>query len=392
MYRRYLDQLNTQTTQLISEQQQLAQKTKMSAEPEYKKIPVDELWAKLSAASDCKSLLKKHLTLERYEALKDKKTSIGGDLGDCIQSGCMNLDSGVGIYACDPEGYDTFALVLDEVIKDYHKVDKVWHPAPCFGDMDNLDLGDLDPNNEMIVSTRVRVGRSHTGFPFPPAASKDQRKAMEKMTVEALNTLEGELKGKYFSLETMNKEEEKQLIADHFLFKNDDRFLREAGGYNFWPVGRGIYFSEDKKFLTWINEEDHLRFISMQMGGDLGAVYKRLVKALGKLSEKLKFAHNDKCGYVTFCPTNLGTTCRASVHIKVPKLAAAPSTKGNKSKLEDICAEYNLQPRGIHGEHTESVGGVYDISNKRRLGLSELDAIMEMKNGILEVMKAEKAL
>ena len=392
MYRRSLDQLNTQTSQLISEQQQITQKTKMSAEPEYKKIPVAELWAKLQAAKDCKSLLKKHLTQERYDALKDLKTSIGGDLGDCIQSGCLNLDSGVGIYACDPEGYDTFAPVLDAVIMDYHKVKKVEHPAPDFGDLDNLDLGNLDPDNEMIVSTRVRVGRSHSGFPFPPAATKDQRKKMEEKTIAALETLDGDLAGKYFSLETMSKDEEKQLIADHFLFKNDDRFLREAGGYNFWPVGRGIYFSTDKKFLTWINEEDHLRFISMQMGGDLGAVYKRLIKALKTLSQKLDFAHNKKCGYVTFCPTNLGTTCRASVHIKVPKLAAAPSTEGNKSKLEDICAKFNLQPRGIHGEHTESVGGVYDISNKRRLGLSELEAIMEMKNGIVEVMKAEKAL
>lgn len=392
MYRRYIDQLNTQSHQLISEQQQITQKTNMSAEPEYKKQPVADLWAKLDGAKECKSLLKKHLTKERYDALKDLKTSIGGDLGDCIQSGCMNLDSGVGIYACDPEGYDTFAPVLDEVIKDYHKVEKVEHPEPNFGDLENLNLPDLDPNNEMIVSTRVRVGRSHVGFPFPPAATKEQRKAMEEKTVAALKTLDGELAGKYFSLETMSKEEEKQLIADHFLFKNDDRFLREAGGYNYWPVGRGIYFSNDKKFLTWINEEDHLRFISMQKGGDLGAVYKRLINALLKLSKKLDFAHNKKCGYVTFCPTNLGTTCRASVHIKVPKLAAAPSKKENKSLLEDICAANNLQPRGIHGEHTESVGGVYDISNKRRLGLTEYEAIMEMKNGIVAIMAAEKAL
>ncbi|OWF37578.1 arginine kinase-like [Mizuhopecten yessoensis] len=391
MYRRYLDQLNTQTAQLISEQQQITQKTKM-AEVEFKKVPVADLWEKLSKAEGCKSLLKKHLTKERYDALKDLKTSIGGDLGDCIQSGCNNLDSGVGIYACDPEGYDTFAPVLDAVIMDYHKVAKVEHPEPFFGDMSKLDLGNLDPEGNMIVSTRVRVGRSHAGFPFPPSATKQQRVDMEKKTVAALATLEGDLKGKYFSLETMSKEEEDQLIADHFLFKNDDRFLRDAGGYNHWPVGRGIYFSNDKKFLTWINEEDHLRFISMQMGGDLGAVYKRLVSALETLSKKLDFAHNKKCGFVTFCPTNLGTTCRASVHIKVPKLAAAKSTKGNKCLLDDICAENNLQPRGIHGEHTESVGGVYDISNKRRLGLSEYDAIMEMKNGILKIMAAEKAL
>lgn len=83
------------------------------------------------------------------------------------------MDSGVGIYACDPEGYETFADVLDEVIKDYHKVDQVQHPKADFGDLDDLGFGDLDPENKMIVSTRVRVGRSHAGMPFPPSATKE---------------------------------------------------------------------------------------------------------------------------------------------------------------------------------------------------------------------------
>lgn len=83
------------------------------------------------------------------------------------------MDSGVGIYASDPEGYETFADVLDAVIKDYHKVDEVKHPKPDFGDLDNLGFGDLDPEGNMIVSTRVRVGRSHQGFPFPPSATKE---------------------------------------------------------------------------------------------------------------------------------------------------------------------------------------------------------------------------
>jgi len=100
---------------------------------------------------------------------------------------------------------------------------------------------------------------------------------MEDITIKALKSLKGDLEGKYYSLETMSKEDEQKLIDDHFLFKNDDRFLREAGGYNFWPVGRGIFCNKDKTFLTWINEEDHLRFISMQKGGDLAAVYTRLV-------------------------------------------------------------------------------------------------------------------
>ena len=73
------------------------------------------------------------------------------------------------------------------------------------------------------------------------------------------------------------------------------------------------------------------------------------------------------------------------MHIKIPKLSKLPEFK-------EFCEKLNLQPRGIHGEHTESVGGVYDISNKRRLGLSEIDAIQEMRRGVEEIIKKEKSL
>ncbi|XP_071114815.1 arginine kinase-like [Haliotis cracherodii] len=347
---------------------------------------VEELWNKLKSAANCKSLLKKHLTEERYKSLKDKKTKFGGGLKDCIQSGCLNPDSGVGIYACDPEGYTVFADVLDEVIKDYHKVDKLDHPEPDMGDFDNLGFGDLDPSGDYIVSTRVRVGRSHDSYGFPPVLSKEQCLKMEEDTKAAFEKFTGELAGKYFPLDGMSKQDQKQMTEDHFLFKDDDRFLRDAGGYKNWPAGRGIFFNNDKTFLVWVNEEDHLRLISMQKGGDLAAVYKRLCTAIKTMQGSgLSFAKRKGLGYLTFCPSNLGTALRASVHMKIPNLAAQPDFK-------EFCEKLNIQPRGIHGEHTESVGGVYDLSNKRRLGLTEFDAVQEMRRGVEACLAREKEL
>ena len=83
------------------------------------------------------------------------------------------MDSGCGIYASDPEAYDVFKEVLHPVIKDYHKVSEVKHPKPDFADLNNLGFGDLDPDNEFIVSTRVRVGRSHASFGFPPVVNAE---------------------------------------------------------------------------------------------------------------------------------------------------------------------------------------------------------------------------
>jgi arginine kinase len=88
---------------------------------------------------------------------------------------------------------------------------------------------------------------------------------------------------------------------------------------------------------VWVNEEDHLRIISMQQGGDLGAVYRRMVAGANEIEKAGSFSRNDRFGFLTFCPTNLGTTIRASVHIQLPKLAA------NRDKLEETAGKYNLQ-------------------------------------------------
>lgn len=130
----------------------------------------------------------------------------------------------------------------------------------------------------------------------------------------------GELEGTYYPLNGMKKEDQDQLIADHFLFKEGDRFLAAAGLNRDWPSGRGIFHNKDKTFLTWVNEEDQLRIISMQPGADILAVFRRLSMAAAAIEKVAKFAHDDHLGYITSCPTNCGTALRASVHIKLPKL------------------------------------------------------------------------
>ncbi|WP_440994808.1 ATP--guanido phosphotransferase, partial [Cysteiniphilum litorale] len=339
---------------------------------------------KLEAATSCKSLLKKYLTRDVFDKLKDKKTGLGATLLDVIQSGVENLDSGVGVYAPDAESYTLFAPLFDPIIEDYHvgfsQTDK--HPPKNFGDVNSLV--NVDPDGKFVISTRVRCGRSMEGYPFNPCLTEAQYREMEEKVSSTLAGLEGELKGTFFPLTGMSKDVQQKLIDDHFLFKEGDRFLQAANACRYWPTGRGIFHNDKKTFLIWCNEEDHLRIISMQMGGDLGEVYRRLVHGATEIEKIIPFSHHERLGFLTFCPTNLGTTIRASVHIKVPKLAA------NYSKLEEVAGKYNLQVRGTRGEHTEAEGGIYDISNKRRMGLTEYQAVKEMQDGILELIKLEK--
>ena len=154
-----------------------------------------------------------------------------------------------------------------------------------------------------------------------------------------------------------------------------------------WPSGRGIFHNDAKTFLVWVNEEDQLRIISMQNGAGIVEVFDRLCRAVAHFeTTDIKFAHDDHLGYITSCPTNLGTAMRASVHINLPKLMA------EKSKFNEIADKYEVQIRGIHGEHTETNDGVFDISNRRRLGKSEKELVQDMVNGVHALIDAEKAM
>ena len=165
-----------------------------------------------------------------------------------------------------------------------------------------------------------------------------------------------------------------------------DRFLEAAGVNKEWPEGRGIFHNNDKTFLVWVNEEDQLRIISMEKGSDIGSVFSRLCRAVNEIDKQLGFQHTDAHGYLSSCPTNLGTGMRASVHVKIPKASVHPD-------FLKICDEYHIQARGIHGEHSVSTGedaGVFDISNRRRLGLSEVQCVQDMYNGVKKLLEIEK--
>lgn len=336
-------------------------------------------------SKDCKSMLCKHLTPEIFSKLKDRKTSNGFTVKDVINSGIVNIDSGIGVYAGDEESYFTFAALFDPIIEEYHNYNISNNHKSNMNPHD-LIAPNPDPSGNYIISTRIRVGRNIANMPLGPAITKQERNEIEKKVSDALNKLTGKLRGTYYPLEGMNKETSEKLIADHFLFKAGDRFLEASGLNRDWPEGRGIFHNDEKTFLVWINEEDQLRIISMQMGGNIKEVFIRLTDAIDEIEKSVKFLYSQHIGYITSCPTNLGTAMRASVHIKLPKLAMDMDT------FKEITDKYYLQIRGIHGEHSESEGGIYDISNKRRLGVTEIDCVQDLYDGVVALIAKEKSL
>lgn len=225
----------------------------------------------LSSSTDSKSMLKKFLTKAIFDQLKELTTESKGTLLDCIKSGLDNPNSSIGVYACDPEAYTLYAPLFDPIIEEYHGFKKDDnHPACDWGEY--CKLPELDPDKKYIVSTRIRCGRSLENFPFAAMLKLEQYEEIMKIVQEAVKSLSGDLKGKFHPLESMSKEMKKQLIEEHILFKEDDKYLTAANASRFWPISRAIFINDAKTFAIWCNEEDHIRIISMEPGADISKV------------------------------------------------------------------------------------------------------------------------
>lgn len=331
------------------------------------------------------SLMAKFLTEPVFTQLQNITSEYGFTLDKLINSGLENPDSAIGVYAGDADCYRCFSPLLDPIIENYHGViiNKQHHSD---FNANALTACNFEFDNHYIISTRIRVGRNLADMPLGPGLSKKQRFSVEQKIISALSTLSCSLAGHYYSLDKMGKQQQAQLIADHFLFKAGDKYLEAAGLNRDWPAGRGIYHNSQKNFLVWINEEDQLRIISMQAGGNIKEVFARLVKALTELEKKLNFARSERLGYISSCPTNLGTAMRASVHIKLPLLGQS------MAEFRRICKRYHLQIRGVNGEHSQSKDGIYDVSNRRRLGVTEVQCVQDLCDGVNALIAREKEL
>lgn len=352
-----------------------------------KHIPskLERAFQRLRNDSSCRSLLRSYLTKHVFGNLAHKTGPDGCSLLDVIRSGSINLDSAIGVYSPNAASYDLFSELLTPIIEDYHGFSSTdEQPMTDFGDSESLT--NLDPNNEFVISTRVRCCRSLADYPFFPLMTKSHLRNIEQNVRNVLEELQGELSGVYHPISGIDRAEQEELARNHLLFEADDRFLRAGNAYSHWPTGRGIFCNQARTFAVWVNEEDHLRIMSIQKGADMRETYGRLVRALRALDGKVAFSRHERLGYLTSCPTNLGTTIRASVLIRLPKLGS------DEIKLKALASAYNLQLRGTHGEHSKSENGIYDVSNRTRLGATEIEVMRGMQTGILRLIEHEKGI
>jgi protein arginine kinase len=240
-----------------------------------------------------------------------------------------------------------------------------------------------DEQLPIILSTRVRLARNLADIPFPQVMNEAEAKDVEKKVADCFRnfTLEDE-KLIYIPLSELSPVEKKVMVEKHLI---SPLFADRS-------VGRGIVLSESHKVALMVNEEDHLRIQVLLPGDRLSEALELAGVIDDHLDSCLNVAYKDKFGYLTSCPTNVGTGLRVSVMVHLPALALTNQTQSVLAALSPL----GLAVRGIFGEGSKAYGNIFQISNQITLGKSEEDSLTHLeavaKQLVEHEMQARKIL
>ena len=195
------------------------------------------------------------------------------------------------------------------------------------------------------------------------------------------------ISGGYLPLTGLDEENTDNLVRMGVVNRPSQE-MKSAGMARDWPLNRGLYYNANDDTFVCLNNRDHVHLCAKQEGADIQGAYFRYCKAMNEIRSQLKFdghefMYSERLGYISTCPSDLGTGMRASVHIKLPALCE------NRDYLDSLCDAYKLQVRGTGGIDTPIEDNICDISNIERLGVGENDLIINVsiRSHILEMIE-----
>lgn len=225
------------------------------------------------------------------------------------------------------------------------------------------------PLSDVVISTRIRLARNLAGFPFLSKTSESQRREIERNVLERLSTIEFGCETFYADVARSSELDRQVLVERHLI----SRQHAEAEG------SRGVLISRGERFSLMINEEDHLRMQVLRGGFQLDEAWAEIDRIDSLIEERLPYAFHPRFGYLTACPTNVGTGIRVSVMLHLPGLKMTNELE----KVVRAARDMHLAVRGLYGEGTEATGDFYQISNQTTLGKSEEEIIEEFRDRII---------
>lgn len=230
------------------------------------------------------------------------------------------------------------------------------------------------PESDIVMCSRIRLARNLAEFPFINKASRSEKGEIEQAFKSALEA--GNLDLSYLDVQSLNNLDRQFLVERQLI-------SREHAAAD-WP--RGVAIGPNENISIMVNEEDHLRIQVMLSGLSLGDVWDRINQLDDQLEEHIAFAFSPQLGYLTACPTNVGTGIRVGVMLHLPALVETKQIEKVFRALQKI----NLAVRGLYGEGTQAFGDFYQISNQQTLGKSERELIRTLSDVVPQIIAYER--
>ncbi|MCX7771990.1 MAG: protein arginine kinase [Clostridia bacterium] len=239
---------------------------------------------------------------------------------------------------------------------------------------------DVGPDSDIVVSSRIRLARNFDAYPFPRRSLKEHQEKIIQDTCEALFSSNPKIKESFRLIRFKDiLPVERQIYVEKRLISKE---LAESS------LETAALISADEQISIMINEEDHLRIQCLASGMQLEKAFDICNYLDNVISDKVDYAFSDTMGYLTSCPTNIGTAIRASLMLHLPALTMT----GYIRTVLESCGKLGLAVRGLYGENTEAYGNMYQLSNQVTLGRSENDIVMSVKSIGYQIIEQERLL
>jgi protein arginine kinase len=232
------------------------------------------------------------------------------------------------------------------------------------------------PHNKIVMSSRVRIARNVKGAAFPGWAKKAER-------IRILEALRPAIQSLPQMADCFSESMDNLTILDKNILVERHLISREHAAKN---AGSGLVLNRDESLCVMINEEDHLRMQALRPGLQLKQAWQAIDSIDSRLEKKLDYAFNAELGYLTACPTNLGTGIRVSAMLHLPGLVLAEQI----NQIIQAVNKLGLAVRGLYGEGTEALGNVFQVSNQMTLGESEADIVERLSKVLNQIIEHEE--
>ena len=233
------------------------------------------------------------------------------------------------------------------------------------------------PLSDIVMSTRIRLARNLQNYRFPTAYSQSEAAEIENKLMKVFAESNIPYNFSYFAIKNLTTLQRQILIEKHLISPYLAK-MEHTGS---------VFISPNEYLSVLVNEEDHVRIQSLSPGLDLNAAYQSAIELNQFLEERLLFAYDEQFGYLTSCPTNVGTGLRASVMIHLPALTMMKKM----NNLIHTLTRLGMTVRGIYGEGSNNLGNVYQISNQVTLGKSDTLILDELQEVVEQIVQKERS-